>query len=402
MIPNWRLVFATTYNDKTIDTFDASIQELTRFINKAGQLRATISVPNVQIGKRLKAVIGQEGRLSMYAYRNNILWWGGFLDGTRIEGSADETVLLVEGTTFESYLNRREARGTTTYNMDQHMIMKTVWESIQAGGIGTDIHVETGRVRNSGITKKMPTKRSDARTWESYLTEVANSDNGFEWIIDTFDDGYNRRRELTCGYPQIGRPAGNWTLSMPGEILTYAIDGNALDGATSFQARGKAPDPVGVPGKKGNKDGTGGGGTPAKAQDPIMSDVYESSALHKKGYTRMDATVDRSTVTDKNVLNAWAKMAMQMRQGPLVLPEISCRIDHLTAALLGYRVRIRIRDTAYPAGPLGEPGYEGSFRVIGIQVDPGEQGFDDVVRLVFENPHSDDELQEELPYAPQV
>jgi hypothetical protein len=402
MIPNWRLVFATTYNDKTVDTFDASIQDLTRYINKAGQLRATIAIPNADVGRRMQRIIGSEGRMSVYAYRNEILWWGGFVDGTRVEGSPTETVLLIEGTTYESYLLRRECRVTKTFTMDQAQIMKTVWEDIQDDGIGTDILVETARVKNTGITKKMPTKRSDARTWESYLAEVANSDNGFEWIVDTFDDGIRRRRELTTGYPQIGRPAGDWTLSMPGAILQYAIDGSALDGATSFQARGKAPDPIGVPGKKGNKDGTGGGGTPAVAQDPIMSDVHESSALHKKGYTRMDATVDRSTVTDKAVLNQWAKMALQMRQGPLVLPEITCRIDDLTAALLGYNVRIRIRDTAYPAGPNGEPGYEGSFRVIGLQVDPGEQGYDDIVKLVFENPHSAEELQEELPYAPEV
>lgn len=398
MIANWRLVFATTSNDKTIDSFDASIQELSRLIGKAGQLRATISIPNDEVGRRLKRVQGQEGRISVYAYRDSVLWWGGFVDATRVEANVSETVLVIEGSTYESYPTRREARkdGKLT-SIDQFQLAKWIWEDMQKA-VGGDIHVETGRVGNCGIKRTVEWKRSEIKTWDQILSEVVNSDDGFEWIVDTFDDGARRRRELTCGYPIIGRPKSDWVLSFPGQINTYSIDGSALDGATSFQARGKAPDPVGVPGKKGNKDGTGGGGTPAAAQEPIMSKIYETTALHTKGYTRTDATVDRPKVTNKTVLDEWAKAAASLRSGPLVLPEITCRVDDINTALLGYTVKIRIRDTAYPAGPLGEPGYEADVRVIGIQVDPGEQGFDDVVKLIFENPHSDDVLAQEVTY----
>jgi len=401
MIANWRLVFATTHNDETVDTFDASIQELNRLIGKAGSLRATISIPNVEVGNRLKRIRGQEGRLSMYAYRNNVLWWGGFLDGTRVQADDNEAILLVEGSSFESYVTRREVRTTQTLNMDQILLAKWIWDGIQATP-GGNILVGTSRAKACGVSRSFPVKRSDIRTWETVLSEVANSDNGFEWMVDVFDDGIRRRRELTTGYPDIGRPKNNWVLSFPGAILTYAIDGSALDGATSFQARGKAPDPVGVAGKPGNKDGTGGSGKPAVAQDPIMSSIYDVKTLHDKGYTRTDASVDRPTVTSVATLNEWASAAAKLRGGPLVLPEITCRIDDLSAALLGYRVKIRIRDTAFPAGPNGEPGYETSARVIGIDVDPGEQGYDDIVRLIFEDPHSDEVLAQEITFDGQI
>lgn len=393
MIANWRLVFASTANDKTIDSFDASIQELSRLIGKAGQLRATISIPNEDIGRRLMRVRGQEGRISVYAYRDHVLWWGGFVDATRVQADDNEAVLLIEGTTFESYPTRREARkdGTLT-NIDQLQLAKWIWEDMQKIN-GGDIHVETGRVGNSGIKRTVKWKRSEIKTWDQILSEVVNSDNGFEWMIDTFDDGRGRRRELTCGYPIIGRPKSDWVLSFPGAITSYAIEGNALDGATAFQARGKAPDPVGVPNKANSTTGS-----PAIAKDPIMSKFYETTALHAKGYTRTDATIDRPSVTDQKILEEWAKAAANLRSGPLVLPEITCRIDDLSMALLGYTVKIRIHDTAYPAGPLGEPGYEGDFRVIGIEVDPGEQGFDDIVRLIFEDPHSDEVLAQEVTY----
>lgn len=393
MIANWRLVFASTANDKTIDSFDASIQELSRLIGKAGQLRATISIPNEDIGRRLMRVRGQEGRISVYAYRNEVLWWGGFVDATRVQADDNEAVLLIEGTSYEAYPTRREARkdGTLT-NIDQLQLAKWIWDDMQKA-VGGNIHVETQQVKTSGIKRTVKWKRSDIKTWDQILSEVANSDNGFEWMIDVYDDGRGRRRQLTCGYPIIGRPKSDWVLSFPGAITAYAVEGNALDGATAFQARGKAPDPVGVPNKANSTTGS-----PAVAQDPIMSKFYETTSLHAKGYTRTDATIDRPSVTDKTILEEWAKAAANLRSGPLVLPEITCRIDDLSMALLGYTVKIRIHDTAYPAGPLGEPGYEGDFRVIGIEVDPGEQGFDDIVRLIFEDPHSDEVLAQEVTY----
>ena len=397
MIANWRLVFAETANDLTIDAFDASIQQLTRLIGKPGVLRATIAIPNETVGGRLRRIIGGEGRLSVYAYRDSQLWWGGFLDQTRVEADENETVLIISGTTYEAYPSRREARTTNKLtSMDQLQIAKWIWDDMQNGGVGSDILVETNEVGTCGVSQTIEWKRSDVKTWENILTEVSATDQGFEWVIDTWDDGSRRRRALRCGYPIIGRNSSDTVLSRPGAILTYAIDGDMLDGATSFQARGKAPDAVGKPGKKASS-------TPSVAADPVMSDEYHADALHKAGYTRIDATVDRSRAPKDNVaentkavLNKWAEAARALRSGPLVLPEITCRIDGLNSGLLGGRVLIRIRDAAYPAGPQGEPGYQGYARVIGIEVDPGEQGFDDEVKLIFEDPHSDQNLAEEV------
>jgi hypothetical protein len=190
-------------------------------------------------------------------------------------------------------------------------------------------------------------------------------------------------------------------MEYPGEILTYEIEGDALDGATSFQARGKSPDPIGKPstGSRGVYDQNtktttiipGTPGVPAEKVPPIMSSKeFSDDELHRQGYVRIDATVDRPTVTEVSTLDAWADLALKMRSGPLVLPAIVARMTNLTQAALGSNFALRINDYPFPEGPFGEPGWEGLARVIGYEISPGEFGAHDVVKLTFENPYDKD------------
>jgi hypothetical protein len=251
----------------------------------------------------------------------------------------------------------------------------------------------------------MSWKRSDIKTVGSILKEVSNRVDGFEWAIDVYDDGAARRRDLIVGYPTIGRPdavdAPAMTMTYPGDILTYEIEGDALEGATSFQARGKAPDPVGTPntGSRGYYDPVtkttkvvqGTAGTPAEREPPIMSSKeFTDTDLHAVGFVRIDASIDRPTVTDVATLDQWADLALKMRSGPLVLPGVVVRMENVTQAALGSNVKLRISDHPYPAGPYGEPGWEGLARVIGYEISPGSFGADDVVKLVLENPYDKD------------
>ncbi|WP_159702640.1 hypothetical protein [Arthrobacter sp. 18067] len=390
MVAKWSLEFATVVGDRTIERFDADIGRLSKYIGKTGSLDATIPIPNPNIGRRANAVFGGEGRLAMYAYRDNALWWGGFVDTTRISGGRSGSQLDVSGASFESYPDRRTARtkGALT-NREQLDIGKFLWDEMQGDGLGASIGVETPQHSPSGRRRDFSWKPSDVRTYGSLLKEVSNRADGFEWIIDIWDDGFVRHRALNMGYPLIGRPTRPYVLTYPGQILEYEIEGDALDGANSFQARGKAPDPVGVAGTPG------GGGTASIKQDPIMSAVYQDDGLLRSGHARIDAVIERDTVTQVSTLNDWAKLARDTRSGPLVLPEITCRLDGFDQSILGSELLIRISDLPFPPGPEGAPGYEGLARVIGYEIDPGEQGADDIGRLIFENPYDQDHMKKD-------
>lgn len=400
---DWRIEFATTIGDVTVARFSCEISQLSRYISKTGSLTASIPLPNMAIGAAANEVIGGEGRLSCYVYYGEQIWWGGFLDSTRITGSANGAVLEVGGSSFESYVDRREARiNVQATNWEQTEYARYLWDYMQSTGPGSDIGVETDFPAVTSKTLSMSWLRSEARTVGSVLKEVSNRESGFEWIVDVFAEGDDRRRRLTIGYPIIGRPESGLVMSYPGAILTYEIDGDAMDGATSFQARGKAPDPVGTPGRSSRgyynpitKTTTvvqSPAGASAESQEPIMSDEFPADAYLRNGYVRRDVTVERDTVTQKDTLNKWAMLARATRSGPLVLPGVVARLDGMSQGILGSNVLLRINDTPFPQKPDGAPGYEGTSRVIGYEIDPGEFGSMDVVKLIFEDPTSDDAL----------
>ena len=402
--PTWLVTFAKTANDATIATFDCEISKLARYVSpKIGELQIQIPVPNATIGKEAARIFGGSGKTSMYVYRDNEIWWGGFFDEATVDSAGEYPVISVTGSTFEIYPDRREARVDKSLTMDQVEMANWLWDYMQ-GVKGGNILVDTPAQPASGRTRTMSWKRSDTKTVGSILKEVSNRADGFEWMIECYvDSSGHRRRKLVTGYPHIGRPSDGATLTFPGDIITYSILDTAMDGATSFQARGKAPDPIGTPatGSRGVYDPVtkkttivgGGGAKPSVKQDPIMSGIVTNDDLLNKGYTLTDATVDRPTVTKVETLNDWADLALAMRSGPMTLPDITCRIDSFMPSILGASVNLRINDYLWPMSPTGAPGYQVNVRVIGYEIDPGEFGADDVVKLIFENPRDTDNFK---------
>lgn len=386
---NWRIEFATATTDLTIDSFECEISKLSRYIGKTGTLQGSVPVINPDIGLRIKSVLGGEGKMTMYAYYGDECWWGGFLDRTSLKSNAFGAMLDFEGSTFESYPDRREARTDQKFTgTEQTEYARWLWNYMQSTGPGSNLRISTAFPAVKSIKRDLSWKRAEIRTVGSILKEMSNRVGGFEWIIDCYTSGSTRHRDLLVGYPTVGRPESRIVLTYPGDIMEYEIDGDALDGATSFQARGKAPEPVGEPNPKGDSTTAKG----SEKKDPIMSKEYHADAFLKSGYVRTDATVERDTVTEVATLNKWAELARDMRSGPLVLPSILTRMENFTQAVLGSDIKLRINDHPFPPGAWGEPGYERTARCIGYEIDPGEYGAPDVARIVFENPYDDDAM----------
>lgn len=385
----WRIEFAEAMTDKTVDTFECEIEKLTRFIGKAGQLAGSVPILSVREGKRLAPILGGEGHLTAYVYWGEDIWWGGFLDYTNLVSNSFGAELTFEGTSFEVYPERREVRTNEAFTaMEQTEYARWLWEYMQKGR-GGNLLISTSFPPVVSKKRDMSWKRSEAKTVGSILKEMSNRVDGFEWMIDVYSNEGVRHRDLLVGYPAIGRPDWSQELTYPGTIMEYSIEGSALEGATSFQGRGKAPDPVGTPNPKGDASTAKG----SEEREPIMSSkIFDADDLLDAGYIRTDSTVDRDSVTVVETLNDWAELARDMRSGPLVLPQVKCRMDGLSQALLGSTVKLRINDFPFPAGPNGEPGYEHSARCIGYEINPGEYGAPDVLNVTFENPYSDEAM----------
>lgn len=396
-MPNWRIEFAMAATDQTVDSFECEISKLTRYISKTGALAGSVPVISPALGQRISTVLGGEGRMTMYAYYGEECWWGGMLDRTSLKSNSFGALLDFEGVTFEAYPDRREARTDESFrSTEQTEIVRWLWQYMQGTGAGSNLRVNVGdRHRFTGYID-LEWKRSEIRTVGSLIQEASNRVGGYEWIIDCYANQGTRYRDLVIGYPAIGRPDNQVTLTYPGDIVEYEIEGDATDGATSFQARGKAPDPEGSPNPMPNPNPSPkavalAADTPSgsERQEPIMSQQYHADDLHRAGYIRMDATVDRGTVTSIPILNKWAELARNTRSGPLVLPSILTRMEGMTQAVLGSNIMLRINDHPFPPGPYGEPGYESSARCIGYEINPGEYGSPDLARIIFENPYDE-------------
>jgi hypothetical protein len=370
MAGSWSVLFATAIGDVTIDRFDCNITGLSRYIGKAGTLAAKIPITNQSIGDRCQAIAGRAGLLTAYVYYGADLWWGGLVNSTPLKGGRAGATLDISAATFESYPDRREVRADSSWNQEQLEYPRTAWNAIQStadGNLGVTVPAVSPA---SGVVQQLGVLRSEARTWGSVLKETSGKANGYEWLIDVYDDGTGARfRQLTFGYPQIGRARFDQIFSYPGNIVDYTIDHDALAGATSFQSRGDA---VGAP-----HNGQ---------QQPLMSTAgaYDATALLGSGSVRFDATQDRQGVTDPATLNAWTAQALATRAGAVPFLDISVQLGGFNQSILGSTFQAQIDDYAFPQGPNGAPGFVGRHRCIGYEVKPYERGNADEIKLIIE------------------
>lgn len=366
----WSVLFATARGDRTIDQFDCKISTLSRYIGKNGSLSASIEVPNQAIGDRCQAIAGRAGQLSAYVYHGQELWWGGLVNTTPIKGGRTGASMGVTAAVFDSYLDRREVRKTIAYRQTEQVeIVRDAWQQVQGAPAG-DLGILVPPVPASGVRRDLTVTRSEARTWSSVVKEIAGRENGYEWIIDFYDDGAgNRVRELKVGYPRIGRPDTEQLFTYPGNILDYDHDADALAGATSFQGRG---DSVGE--QAGN------------TQEPLMTALgaFDAVDLLASGSLQFDTTIDRQGVKDIRTLNDWTARSLTAAAGAVQFTDITVQIQGFNQSILGTMFRVEIDDFLFPRGPEGQPGYSGRHRCIGYEVRPPARGSAGDVKLIIE------------------
>lgn len=368
----WNVVIAKAIGDVTIDRFDCSINSLSSYIGKNGALAASIPIPNRAIGERCQAVAGRAGQLSAYVYYGSELWWGGLVNSTPVKGGRGGLSMDLAGASFESYAGRREIRTDSSWNMEQLEYPRTAWNAMQAFGSG-NLGVTVPPVDvPSGISRQYSVLRSEARTWQSLLHETAAYADGYEWIIDVYDDGTGGRyRELKSGSPTLSRPRFDQVFSYPGNIIAYSLDWDATAGATSFQERGDSvADPA--PGQS--------------SQQPLMSTAgaYDAMDLLTSGFIRFDATTDRQGVKDRATLNRYGARDVKQRAGAIPLLDISVQLGGFNRSILGATFQAQIDDYVFPRGADGAPGYVSRHRCIGYEVKPYERGSADEIKLIIE------------------
>lgn len=355
-----RYVFADLRTDRTITELELSGVTYDRRIIQPGSFRGTLPIPNASVAERARKI--QPGRTVCHVYRDADIW-GSYVIWQVVPRSDERGRITLElrGATLESYFHRREIRARLDYPATaQVAIARDLIARMQSrpeGNIGLTTPTRPGASDGASMTRSY--RRSEAATYGKRLEELASALDGFEYMIRTYvDPGTARRvREWVAAVPRLGDPSGDHVFTQPGNVITWSYPADATVGATSWQARGD---------KVQSASGEG---------EPLMSEVFEATALLDDGWPLLDATRDYTSERDRKALDGYARWWSQTRSGVVGIPQVTVRLGAsagFTPNALGDRARLVLSNPWFPVTDRA-PTFTKSWRVVGIEVTPASR-----------------------------
>lgn len=376
--PQWRYLFTDLLTDNPLALVPMSGVQMSRRISAAGDLTGTIAVPNADVANQVKKIIAQ--RTACYAMRSLdgstfLPWWGGIVwTPARASGTNGAAQVSISAATFESFLGRGylEEDLADLTDVEQLDIARTLWNERQRFADG-NINVQLG-TETSGILRDRTEYRvANKVNLGQALDDLANVIDGFEYTIEVFLDGGERKKLLRLGYPELS-PDGPMPLFTMGpgggRLLKWTDSPDGTAGDTVFYARGAAPD----------SDVT------AEVEPPVSTAVPAQDLLDA-GWPRLVRMDDYSTVSDVDTLTDHAEQIRDLYQGAVntFSATVSVVGTDWTPAKLGATHRFKIDDAFWQ-------GQELQHRVVGFTIHPPERGQAETVDLIFETTADEDRL----------
>ncbi|KNB50101.1 hypothetical protein [Streptomyces caatingaensis] len=360
----YRALFCDLLTDRVIDALPLTDVEFDDYIGKAGSLRGTVPLPDEALARRARAAL-RPGRTAVWLERGSEIWWGGILWTTTASGDERGRLQVqIQAGTFDSYLDHRILPEKKVFkNRDQFDIVRELISDVQSqrgGNIGITFTGDMSHVEYPEIEFAY----TDLMRVQEIIDNLGKRRNGFEWRIHCFrDPGTGRRvKRLQLGCPKIEAGREDIVLDRPGQILTYSLPSDATVQANVVVIRGESA----------NRD-------QASASVPQLSDPQVQVADLEEGWPRLEFTDDQSGVQDKALLDDLARAALDRMHRPEFIPEVTIRMDdRISPALIGSRVRLRIRDGWHEEAP------DRSFRVVGLSVSPPSRGKAETAKLILE------------------
>lgn len=368
--------FADLLTDQDVAELEVDSVRFDRRIIVPGSFSASVNVSNEEVARRTKNVI--PGKTVCHIYRDQEIW-GTYIIWTVRVTSPQRGPVKVDftGASLESWLYRRLLDQDISYNqVDQINIASSLVNMAQTGwapyeaNANLSIEFQSG---TSGILRDRTYRRDEAATVGQRLEELANVDNGFEYLIDVYYDGATntRKRLFKWGYPIVGDQDNFWSFQQPGNILGYELTFDAVEGATAFWTRGDSIE-----------DDVTEEAIPLMTDEPAFATEFMS-----RGYPHIDRVVDYSGVTSLVTLEQYAQWWRDNRGGIVTIPTLEVRADDVdfqlfTPQRIGEYASIAIENVYFPLMD-GSPSYSGNYRVVGLEVTPDQRGQIEKHRLII-------------------
>lgn len=289
-------------------------------ILQPGSFQATIPIPSREVGDLVAQIIPRDetdlttgpGVISCEVYRGDECWGEYWITGAKPGRSRRSTpTVQLRGSTLEAYLAHVELQHRLPFvSQDQITIARNVLSHLM-GQAHANISL-TLQEGTSGVVRDR-IYEADEASYGQRLIELAQVDNGFEWMINlAIVDGI-LQRQWVWGYPLLGvqspPPHVFVDATNGGDVLEFSEDIDALRGATRWRARGSS---------SGGGDASSGG--------TLISEVHEATTHLEAGWPRLDRTINKSGVSEQQTLEDWAAYWAATAPGAL-------RVDSLTVAL---------------------------------------------------------------------
>lgn len=314
----YRYVFTDMLSRQYLGDLDLVNVSFDKRILQAGSFSATIPIPNRKVGDQVAEIIPRDdtelgigpGVITVQVYREGVCWGEYWITGAQPARSRKNTpAIAIRGSTLDAYLSRVELQDDLIFTgVDQINIARILLGHLAAQEhANLSLSLESG---TSGIVRDRTYLDSEGATYGQRLLELAQVDDGFEWMINLETVAGSLSRRWVWGYPQIG------TVDPPphlfsdgrsgGDILEWQEEIDALRGGTRWRARGSLV-----------------GGDASTTSTPLTSTVHEATAHLAAGWPRIDRTLSYSTVNQAQTLEDYAAFWASRAGGAL-------RVDQVT------------------------------------------------------------------------
>jgi hypothetical protein len=367
--------FANLLSDSDVAELELTNVKFDRRIIVPGAFSATVVVSNTEIANEVRKVV--PGKTIVHVYRNSDIWGTYIIWSARIRSENGATSVEFSGSTLESWFYRRiiDVDVLDYTQVDQIDIMRDMVANAQIGWLpyaaAANLHI-TMTPGVSGVKRDRRYLKTEAASYGQRLEELANVDNGFEYMLRTYIDADGKRvREIVWGYPKLNESINTFNYFYPGNITSYELTYDATEASTAFWARGDTIE-----------EDYAEDAEPLMTPYPVLSDEYFQAA-----WPHLDRVIDYSSVTEIKTLEQYAQYWAATRAGVIMIPQIEVipgDVD-FSPNMLGSYATFTITDPFFPLTKRGEPTYSGQFRIVGLEVTPGERGTNESYRFVIED-----------------
>lgn len=326
-------------------------------LNTDGEFRGSIQMD--MSGKNNEDLVAATipGRCFLVCEINSVPIWGGIVWSRTYQATAKTLQLYCRG--FEAYANKRFVREPFDMTAEQSEIFLALWNEMQSKPDG-NLLVEVPPSVATGIIKTIRTEPSNFKSYGTFMAQLSDSVDGFDWKIRVVRDRGVYRRKLQIGYPFLGAPAtdDSIVLEFPGAITNYWETDSIGDSGTNIYVSGA------------------GEGTTMLTTEVIHEQLLTT------GWLRFDVESNHKDITDPNILNTIGEQEAKIRKAPAAVlkTEIKTNIDPVFGSYsLGDFMNVVIKDPRHPKTDVM------SKRVIRWEFWPPEQENVGQAILTFES-----------------